>query len=448
MLPAIVPVPSAGHSGSSAAEVQQLQSGKMKPRKRIITALTATLAAAAAPAAAQADTVTFSYTGGEQVFVVPAGVTSLEVTVLGARGASLGPTAGGRGDLVSGTLAVSPGQRLYVEVGGVGAVSGGGFNGGGAGGQDSGTDPRTKGGGGGGATDVRTLSRTNLASLASRRIVAAGGGGAAPGAAGGNAQAAGGGSAGGGAGTQSAGGAGSAATGAEAGTAGSGGKGGSFPGGYSGGGGGGGRYGGGGGGGAPGGDGTGGGGGGSSQVPSGGTRALAPATLPPGAQISFTRSGAGGGGGGGGAGGGGGGGGGGAADRIPPVLSRLLISPFSFSTANFGPSVARVGTRLRYRASEAATTTFTVQRARRGVRRGRRCVPRRRGALGRSCTRYVRVRGSFRHLAQAGLNRLLFSGRVGGRRLALGRYRLNAVAVDGGRNRSQVVRRAFRIVRR
>jgi Glycine rich protein len=418
----------------------------MDVRRPASIALIAALAVGAGSTSAEADTVSFSYTGAEQVFVVPAGVTSLEVTVLGARGAALGPTAGGRGDLVSGTLAVSPGQRLYVEVGGVGAVSAGGFNGGGAGGVDSGTDPRTKGGGGGGATDVRTLSRTNLASVAARRIVAAGGGGAAPGGAGGNAQAAGGGSAGGGAGTQSAGGAGSAATGAEAGIAGSGGKGGSFPGGYSGGGGGGGRYGGGGGGGAPGGDGTGGGGGGSSQVPSGGTRALAPATLPPGAQISFTRSGAGGGGGGGGA--GGGGGGGGAPDRIPPILSRFVITPFSFSTANFGPSVARVGTRLRYRVSEAATTTFTVQRARPGVRRGRACVRRRRGMQGRRCTRYVPVRGSFRHRAQPGLNTLLFSGRVGGRRLALGRYRLTAVAVDGARNRSSAVRKAFRIVRR
>jgi hypothetical protein len=67
---------------------------------------------------------------------------------------------------------------------------------------------------------------------------------------------------------------------------------------------------------------------------------------------------------------------------------------------------------------------------------------------GRSCTRYVPVRGSFRHRDEAGPNTLTFRGRVGGRRLALGRYLLTAVARDAAGNRSQPVRRRFRIVRR
>jgi Glycine rich protein len=415
------------------------------PRSRLAV-ITVGVALIAGPGPAAADTVTFSYTGAEQVFVVPAGVSRVEVTVIGAKGGRAGsPFAGlavGRGALVTGSLAVSPGQALYVEVGGAGGTSAGGFNGGGPGGPNPGEGAADAGGGGGGS-DVRTASRTTIATLATRRIIAGGGGGAGGGndARGGDAEAAGGGNDPGGGASQTAGGAAGDYL-ATAGTLGSGGSGGSYPTGSAGGGGGGGRYGGGGGGASGGTAEGGGGGGGSSLVPAGGSKSLAPLIIPAGAQIAFT--GASGAGGGGGAGAGAGGG----ADLIPPVVSRFVITPVSFSAANFGPSAARVGTRLLYRVSEAATTTFTVQRARPGVRRGRACVRRRRSMRGRSCTRYVAVRGSFRHRAEAGLNTLLFSGRVRGRRLALGRYRLTATARDAAGNRSRPIRRAFRIVRR
>lgn len=133
---------------------------------------------------AQADTTSFTYTGGEQSFTVPAGVTSLHVTAVGAPGGlGVGNQAFGNalGGLVVADLTVSPGQLLYVEVGGAGgngsAASGGfgGFNGGGNGG--NGTTGTGGGGGGGGASDVRTVSRSALNSLASRLLVAAGGGG-------------------------------------------------------------------------------------------------------------------------------------------------------------------------------------------------------------------------------------------------------------------------------
>ena len=58
----------------------------------------------------------------------------------------------------------------------------------------------------------------------------------------------------------------------------------------------------------------------------------------------------------------------------------------------------------------------------------------------------ARVRGSFRHRDEAGLNTFVFTGRVGGRRLGRGRYRLTAVAADRAGNRSKPVRRRFRIV--
>ena len=137
---------------------------------------------------ASAETRTFAFTGAEQTYTAPAGVSHLYVTATGARGGGTG--TGGRGALVSGTIAVSPGQTLYVEVGGIGGSGGfggspqGGFNGGGSGGSRNGLSAA----GGGGASDVRTTSRSSAGSLGSRLIVAGGGGGQLfPGVGGGNA---------------------------------------------------------------------------------------------------------------------------------------------------------------------------------------------------------------------------------------------------------------------
>jgi hypothetical protein len=162
------------------------------------------------PAVAQATG--FSFTGAEQSYTVPAGVSSLSVTAVGAPGGgpSSGGLAPGRGAVVSGVVDVAPGQVLYVEVGGNGGSSVGGFNGGG----DSGTRNGLSVYGGGGGSDVRTLPMSAGAiSSNSRLIVAAGGGGSGyPAAPGGDAGAPGGSapttSVGGGAGTETAAGAG------------------------------------------------------------------------------------------------------------------------------------------------------------------------------------------------------------------------------------------------
>ena len=57
----------------------------------------------------------------------------------------------------------------------------------------------------------------------------------------------------------------------------------------------------------------------------------------------------------------------------------------------------------------------------------------RRRAGGRPCTRYVEV-GSFLNQDRAGRNRFRFSGRVAGRELPLGLYRLQAVPTFAGRS--------------
>jgi len=72
--------------------------------------------------------VTFSYTGVEQSFTVPPGVSSISVVATGGGGGSGYSTpAGGAGGAaalgaqVTATLSVAPGETLYVEVGGTGA---------------------------------------------------------------------------------------------------------------------------------------------------------------------------------------------------------------------------------------------------------------------------------------------------------------------------------------
>ena len=62
-------------------------------------------------------------------------------------------------------------------------------------------------------------------------------------------------------------------------------------------------------------------------------------------------------------------------------------------------------------------------------------------------TSYVPVRGSFTHAGEVGGNTLPFSGRLSGRRLRPGRYRLIALPVDAAGNPGNAALAPFRIVR-
>jgi hypothetical protein len=139
-------------------------------------------------------------------------------------------------------------------------------------------------------------------------------------------------------------------------------------------------------------------------------------------------------------------------DRTAPVLEgALALGSSRFAAAPSGPSIARaaIGTTVSYRLSEAASVTFTVERSAPGRKVGRRCVkPSRRNRSRPRCTRYVRLRGSFTHRGQAGRNSFKFTGRLAGRKLRPGRYRLVAVARDAAGNASAAKRVSFRIVRR
>ena len=141
----------------------------------LIVAVAAALTLPAPPAQALVVEV-FPPTGAEQTFAVPAGVHKVTVGVLGGKGGGTADAAGGNSVAVIGTLSVTPGQTLYIEVGGNGKPQvlggAGGFNGGGSASGSGG------GGGGGGASDIRTKPRTDGLNPDTRLIISAGGGGA------------------------------------------------------------------------------------------------------------------------------------------------------------------------------------------------------------------------------------------------------------------------------
>jgi len=62
---------------------------------------------------ALAEEAKFSYTGAEQEFKVPAGVTSVNVLAVGAKGLNFSSTPVGLGARVQGSIAVAPGHTSF-----------------------------------------------------------------------------------------------------------------------------------------------------------------------------------------------------------------------------------------------------------------------------------------------------------------------------------------------
>jgi hypothetical protein len=107
-------------------------------------------------------------TRGETDFTVPQNVSSIAVTAVGGHGGtSLSGTPGGLAAVASGSMSVTTGENLFLEVN----ISGG------TAGRDNGI---VDGGAGGGESDVRTCGTVTCSagdSIGSRLIVAGGGGG-------------------------------------------------------------------------------------------------------------------------------------------------------------------------------------------------------------------------------------------------------------------------------
>lgn len=142
---------------------------------------------------------------------------------------------------------------------------------------------------------------------------------------------------------------------------------------------------------------------------------------------------------------------------VPPKLQGVTLAPRAFAAARRGASTRSTrrrgfGTKVRYRADMAADVRFAVQavRAGRRTRSGKttRCLaPSSRNRRGTRCKRYVALAGSFTDRARAGANSFYFTGRLGGRTLKPGSYRLRATP-RAGKAVGRPVNVSFRIIRR
>ena len=126
-------------------------------------------------------------------------------------------------------------------------------------------------------------------------------------------------------------------------------------------------------------------------------------------------------------------------DSVAPAITRLRLSPVAFRAAPAGPALAAVvGARLSLALSEAATVTFRVARLAAGRRDAGQCRrPSARNADRPRCPRWTRQRGLIARNLPAGPKTLRYRGRLAGRTLRPGRYRLIARARDTADNLSK-----------
>jgi hypothetical protein len=141
-------------------------------------------------------------------------------------------------------------------------------------------------------------------------------------------------------------------------------------------------------------------------------------------------------------------------DKTAPSLDGLEIAPTTvIARAGAGNAIdsrrrrKRRASTIRFRLTEAATTTIAVQRAQTGRRVRGKCRKRTRGNRRRAkCTRYVTL-GNIKVNGKKGTNSRRFNGKLRGKRLRPGRYQLAASAVDIGGNSSKRATKRFRVVR-
>jgi hypothetical protein len=139
-------------------------------------------------------------------------------------------------------------------------------------------------------------------------------------------------------------------------------------------------------------------------------------------------------------------------DTTPPRITSYRLSNTVLRPAPFGASWraarVRIGTNVSFTLSEPGSVRFTVDRSTTGRSVKGKCVKTTSTNRSKpSCKRWAVVKGSFKVTGKKGLNKIEFRGRIGGRALSRGRYRLNARETDRAANRSLTRRTAFTVVR-
>jgi hypothetical protein len=117
-----------------------------------------------------------------------------------------------------------------------------------------------------------------------------------------------------------------------------------------------------------------------------------------------------------------------------PKLEKLSLKPAAFRAAGAAKAKATgsakkpaVGTTVAFTISAAATVAFTVERKTLGRKVGKKCLKKTAGNAGRKpCVIWKALKAGFSHSGVAGPNSLRFNGKLGGKALAPGGYKLAA----------------------
>jgi subtilisin-like proprotein convertase family protein len=116
----------------------------------------------------------------------------------------------------------------------------------------------------------------------------------------------------------------------------------------------------------------------------------------------------------------------------PPRITRLALLPPRFRVQSRTHHKLTGGAKISFTISAAASVRLTVEALTTGVRSGSRCLTRTGHRHGGPCTLVRPLPGAIADAAHAGANSLPFTGRLDGRPLPAGRYRLTATIVGQG----------------
>lgn len=145
---------------------------------------------------------------------------------------------------------------------------------------------------------------------------------------------------------------------------------------------------------------------------------------------------------------------GGPGDILAPTLTAFSLTNKRFvvgsaATATVAGRRTPKGTTFRFRLSEPATATLTIERKLAGRKVGRKCkTPTRKLRKRKKCTRLKRAGTLTRRNLAAGAQAVPFSGRIGKKKLAPGSYQVKVVGTDAAGNKSRAATAAFTVVRR
>jgi 6-phosphogluconolactonase (cycloisomerase 2 family) len=128
-----------------------------------------------------------------------------------------------------------------------------------------------------------------------------------------------------------------------------------------------------------------------------------------------------------------------------PAIRKVKATPKKFLPA--GVAKGKSGTKLRVKLSEAAQVRVKIEQRLPGRKVGRKCKkPTPGNASKKKCSRYVTLGSRAKKNGKPGWNEIAFNGKLKGKPLDPGGYRITAVATDSAQGRSAPRSAAFRVL--